>query len=190
MLKTRSVPDATTHLRMDKYTPTSIAAAVASNAQAVGNAMNGQPWLAYIWAGAGCVFVSQLVGNAPPQKLSKTRKRIIVGAIWLAVFASVFAATRYQNIKLEIGKDLATISISGPKFVHIRVRNDGPNPAVCNVYLTDLTYNGQPVENFTNANIVLAARGRTTQNARARTRCAATKSMRYPEASRASKPPD
>jgi len=36
----------------------------------------------------------------------------------------------------------------------------------------------------------LAARGGTTQNARARTGCAATKSGCYPEASRASKPPD
>jgi hypothetical protein len=145
---------------MERYTPTKIAGSIAGIAQAVGNAMNGQTWLAYVWAGAGLVLGSEVFWHARwvQQKLSKRWKITTIVAMWVVIVLAVRAAIAYPNIKLETGRDLVSINSGGYKFVEVRVHNAGPNIAQCNIYLTELRKDGKTFEGFTNTTIVLGAK--------------------------------
>ena len=143
---------------MERDTPAKIAGSIAGILQAVGNAMNGQHWLAYVWAGAGLVLASEAFWHARwAQRSSKVAKIIAICTVVAITFLGLLAVTGHPNIKLETKENLFTINRSGAKFVHVRVHNAGPNIAQCNIYLTELRKDGTTFEGFTNANIVLGA---------------------------------
>lgn len=102
---------------MERYAVSSFALSIAGIAQAVGNAMNGQHWLAYVWCGAGWVIVYEVVLYSK-WGLPKRAKIGIIVAIAIISFSCVAIATGYQNIKLEIGKQ-PTPNSMGHKYVHV-----------------------------------------------------------------------
>lgn len=154
-------------INIEGFHLTAIFVSLASFAQAAENAMSdGYWWLTWAWILAGLALLWDTSWQLTSRWHWPRKNRIWTCTTIVVVGAGicfVYLKTHQKSIRLEAGNSPGLFLVApalpphAKRFMHLRVYNDNPKPASCNVYLIDFTKNGQPIDNLTNTKLVLGA---------------------------------